>query len=81
MRPSLGGRNDASIETLAMDFEARSVLYGVALCALGRGGSDGMPSNADEARGQRQFIEAQFTDPDTLWRPKLGLPNRIQSIT
>jgi hypothetical protein len=30
---------------------------------------------------QQQIIEAQFADPDPVWRRELGLPEAIQAIT
>src|SRR4051812_46234499 len=37
-------------------------------------------SDTVNARMASQVISSQFTGPDRTWRPRLGLPQRIQSI-
>ena len=61
---------------------ARIAILFLLACSSAGGAVAQSPCLTDSLGAQRQaqFVEAQFGDPDTTWRPKLGLPQRIHSL-
>jgi hypothetical protein len=82
IRISLGGRMKVRRQDGHQAIAPAAICVVLLLVAPSAGkAQDNCVLDASEVRHGTQAIDAQFTDPDTLWRPKLGLPNNIQSIT
>ena len=76
IRISLGGRMKVRRQDGHQAIAPAAICVVLLLVAPSAGkAQDNCVLDASEVRHGTQAIDAQFTDPDTLWRPKLGLPS------